>query len=213
MKLLLLLLLLLFSLLFSTLEPYYEYWANDSLKIKGSFLSNKKHGKWEYYNLQGKVWKYILFENGNKIDEMKWQLFKPKSSEIITMEKSMSILNNSEINNSSLNSIEDTLKNEIQNPLLKGYTGNWIEYYENGELECVIEYLNGLKHGKANYYNENHILIRTERYLSGKKHGKWVWYWSNKKVKEIGIYISNHKQGKWIKYDEKGNEILVKNFN
>ena len=72
--------------------------------------------------------------------------------------------------------------------------------------------MNGLKHGKANYYSENKELIRTERHLSGKKHGKWIWYWGNKKVKEFGYYNSDRKQGKWIKYDEYGNEILVKDF-
>jgi uncharacterized protein len=201
-----------FSLLFSALEPYYEYWANDSLKLMGSFTSNKKHGKWEYYNLKGKVWKYIIYENGKKIDEMKWQLFKPKLSEISLMENSINQVNVNQILDSSKIKVQDSTKIEIHNPLLKGYTGNWIEYYDSGELECVIEYMNGLKHGKANYYNENKKLIRTERYLSGKKHGKWIWYWSNKKVKEMGYYNSGRKQGKWIKFDENGNEILVKNF-
>ena len=106
---------------------------------------------------------------------------------------------------------ETNIEND-NNPLLKGYTGNWIEYYDNGALKCVIEYMNGLKHGKANYYDEEKRLIRTERYLSGKKHGKWIWYWGNKKVKEVGYYNTDKKQGKWFKYDSNGNEILLKNF-
>ena len=78
--------LFLFLLPSANSEPYYEFWSNDSLKIRGEYLSDKKHGKWEYYNLKGKVWKYIIYENGKKVDEMKWQIFKPKQSEIDALE-------------------------------------------------------------------------------------------------------------------------------
>ena len=43
--------------------------------------------------------------------------------------------------------------------MLKGYTGNWIEYHDNGELDCVIDYMNGIKHGKANYYDDKKKLM------------------------------------------------------
>lgn len=200
----------LISLLIS--EPYFEFWANDSLKVKGEMISGKKLGKWEFYNLKGKVWKYEIYKNGKKIDEMKWQIFKPKKSEIDAMENNILL--------SKEENFQETIKKEFlskdniksKKPFLKGYTGNWIEYYDSGELKCVIEYMNGLKHGKSNYYNEQKVLIRTERYLADKKHGKWIWYWDNKKIKETGYFNSDRKQGKWIKYDQKGIEIMVKDF-
>jgi antitoxin component YwqK of YwqJK toxin-antitoxin module len=200
----------LISLLIS--EPYFEFWENDSLKVKGEIISAKKYGKWEFYNLKGKVWKYEIYKNGKKIDEMKWQIYKPKQKEIEIMESAVLLTKEETIQNSIKKKIipKDSIKSK--NPLLKGYTGNWIEYYDSGELRCVIEYMNGLKHGKSNYYNEQKVLIRTERYLTDKKHGKWIWYWDNKKVKELGYFNSDRKQGKWVKYDENGNEIMVKDF-
>jgi len=200
------------SLIFANSESYFEYYPNDSLKVKGSYLVNKMHGKWEYYNLKGKVWKYIIYENGKKIDEMKWQIFKPKQSEIDALKKIKNKNIKIEMIETINDNILDSLNTKIQNPMLIGYTGDWIKYHDNGVLECVIEYMNGLKHGKANYYDENKKLIRTERYLSGKKHGKWLWYWSNNEIKEMGYYNSDKKHGKWIKFDEKGKEILIKNF-
>ena len=143
------------SLIFANTEPYYAYYANDSLKVKGSYLENKKHGKWEYFNLKGRVWKYIIFENGKKVDEMKWQMFKPKQSEIDALETLLIDTNEKEIIDTINREIRDTLIKEPRNPLLKGYTGNWIEYHDNGKLNCVVEYMNGLKHGKANYYDKN----------------------------------------------------------
>jgi len=197
-------------------EVYLEYWPNDSLKLKAELINGNKDGKCEYFNLKGKVWKYEIYQNGKVIDKMVWQMFKPKQSDIDALE--IKSHNPADTKIAQIDSVaippkisETNIEND-NNPLLKGYTGNWIEYYDNGALKCVIEYMNGLKHGKANYYDEEKRLIRTERYLSGKKHGKWIWYWGNKKVKEVGYYNTDKKQGKWFKYDSNGNEILVKNF-
>ena len=209
MKLYLKLIIISFLSLLKT-EPYFEYWPNDSLKIKGEYKNGYKSGKWEYFNLNGKVWKYELFQNGKLIDEMKWQIFKPKQSEIDALEAKLKEQSENQIIDSVNQELKDTTQKE--NSFLEGYTGNWIEYHDNGKLDCVIEYMNGLKHGKANYYDEEERLIRTERYLSGKKHGKWIWYWENKKVKESGYYNSDRKHGNWIKYDKAGNQILVKDF-
>ena len=74
------------SLILANSNQYLEYWPNDSLKVRGQYLADKKHGKWEYFNLKGRVWKYIIFKNGKKVDEMKWQMFKPKQSEIDVLE-------------------------------------------------------------------------------------------------------------------------------
>tara|TARA_B100001029_G_C15049033_1_gene449296 strand:+ start:1174 stop:1803 length:630 start_codon:yes stop_codon:yes gene_type:complete len=202
-----LILIITFSLLVS--ENYYEYWPNDSLKIKGKIINGLKSGKWEYFNLKGKVWKYEIYETGKIVDEMYWQIFKPTKNEIESLENQFN--NNIIIIKDSINNNKDSIINK--NSILYGYTGDWIEYYENGTLKSVIEYMNGLKHGKSNYYDKEEKLIRTERFLSGKKHGKWIWYWENKKIKEVGYFNLDEKFGKWIKFDKLGNEILVKNYN
>ena len=86
------------SSIFSNSNEYFEYWPNDSIKLKGQFNIDKKHGKWEYYNLEGRVWKYLIYDNGKRIDEMKWQIFKPIQSEIDDLEKSLKDTIEKEIN-------------------------------------------------------------------------------------------------------------------
>ncbi|MAJ44240.1 MAG: hypothetical protein CMF96_05775 [Candidatus Marinimicrobia bacterium] len=200
-----------FLLNFLKTESYYEYWPNDSIKIEGEYLNGYKSGKWEYYNLNGKVWKYEIFKNGKLIDQMTWHIFKPKKLKIDSSNSESSIISNIENKDIVNLQLKDSTKNK--NSFLEGYTGTWIEYHDNGVLNSVIQYMNGLKHGKANYYDENERLTRTERYLSGKKHGKWIWHGENNRVKEAGYYNMNKKHGKWIIYDKAGNQISVKDFN
>ena len=36
------------------------------LKLKGEFINGNKDGKWEYFNLKGKVWKYEIYHSYSK---------------------------------------------------------------------------------------------------------------------------------------------------
>ena len=66
------------------------YWYDNGNKMRqGKLKDGVPIGRWEYYNLEGRVWKYIIYDNGKKIDEMKWQIFKPKKSDIQALLKSV----------------------------------------------------------------------------------------------------------------------------
>ena len=51
------------------------------------------------------------------------------------------------------------------------------EYYENGELSFIGEYLNGERNGKGNEYYYNGKLKFEGEYLNGKKNGKGKEYY------------------------------------
>ncbi len=53
------------------------YYSDGSIKEKGTFLNGKKTGTWYLYNWEGSLFSIITYDDGEKINEVK---FKPKKS-------------------------------------------------------------------------------------------------------------------------------------
>ena len=58
--------------------------------------------------------------------------------------------------------------------------GEWLSYYENGQLKYKINY----KDGKAE--------------------GEWLWYYENGQLEMKGNYKDGKFEGQWLNYDENG---------
>jgi antitoxin component YwqK of YwqJK toxin-antitoxin module len=83
--------------------------------------------------------------------------------------------------------------------------GNWIEYYENGNIRWEGNYINDTEDGRFIEYYENGMKSR-EGYLKGIKWtGHWVWYqYPNGTKHEEVDYIEGNRTGHYIKYDKNG---------
>ena len=86
---------------------------------------------------------------------------------------------------------------EEQNPLLKGYTGNWIEYY-NAELHLSNQ--NKLIKKEISFFNNNKLT------------GLYEYYYKNGFVKISGYYHEGKKDGTWKLYNEKGKLVKIENY-
>lgn len=78
--------------------------------------------------------------------------------------------------------------------------GNYISKHQNGNLKCVMKYdKKGVKHGLAEYYDENKTLINKFTYLDDKKQGEFVEYYADGTIKAEGNYLDNEYDGvcKW----------------
>lgn len=86
------------------------------------------------------------------------------------------------------------------------FSGILIYELSSDKIASEIEYLDGIKNGLANFYNENGDLIIQKNYKNGIKHGKEYHLLSNgKKIRET--HYSSGKHIKSIHLDKKGNEI------
>ena len=112
MKIIVKLILLAFSLTLIKADTYFEFWPNDSLKIEGEYKNGYKSGKWKYYNLNGKVWKYEVFKKGKLIDETIYPIYKPKKSEIDALE--------AKLREQSENKTKDSVNKELKVTAQKG---------------------------------------------------------------------------------------------
>ncbi len=77
------------------------------------------------------------------------------------------------------------------------YTGEWKEFYENGQLECQGEFKNGKEEGEHKYWYANSQLRNQGEWKNGKKEGKHKQWYENgllayqgefKNCKEEGVH-------------------------
>ena len=83
--------------------------------------------------------------------------------------------------------------------------GKGREYYRDGNLKFVVEYLNGKRNGKGKEYCDGKIIFEGE-YLNGQRNGKGKEYdrITGKLIFE-GEYLNEIRNGKGKEYDYNGN--------
>lgn len=103
------------------------------------------------------------------------------------------------------NFISDSGRNivfTLKNGLL---TGDFIEYYENGEKLLEGKYSNNQKNGKWYMFNDKGAKWKQETYKDGVLEGEYVeWYANTGRTKEKGNFRKNKKTGKWSTYYTNG---------
>ena len=115
--------------------------------------------------------------------------------------------------------------------------GEWLEYYNNGELlaksnykdgkkqgEYVVYYKNGgtditgnFKEGKKegewlSYYYKSGQLFNKNNYKDGKKHGEQLLYYSNGQYMKKSYYKEGKKAGKWNWYNRDGDLTITHTY-
>ena len=72
--------------------------------------------------------------------------------------------------------------------------GDYIEFYENGQVSYKITYENGIRQGKSITYLENGKIIEETNYIDGKKEKDHLFYDEKGKLIKTEIYKNGVKQ-------------------
>ena len=87
------------------------------------------------------------------------------------------------------------------------YSGEYEEFYDNGNLNEKREYKNGIFHGTWITWNKEGTKTAIAGYKDGKKHGEWI-IWDDNGVKRYKmLYKDGQRVGTWLQWDENG--VLV----
>ena len=82
--------------------------------------------------------------------------------------------------------------------------GEWISYWDNGQLMSQQNYKDGLKDGEHLDYFENGKLRLKVNWKDGRWEGEWREYWDN----GVLMYFRNYKDGtldgEWLSYNYNG---------
>ena len=116
------------------------------------------------------------------------------------------------------------------------FSGNYTEYFKDGNVRIELQIKNGLKHGKVFIYNTIGDTLEIHSFYKGMKHGTWetrippaqkigianykndlkngIWIiWDENGVKRYEMhYLAGKKSGTWYMWSEDGKLISKKNF-
>ena len=84
------------------------------------------------------------------------------------------------------------------------FTGKFIKYRENGELDLKGNYQNGKKEGEWVSCHENGQLWGKGRFKNGELEGAWIGYHENGQLWNKGSYKDGEEEGEWVSYNEDG---------
>lgn len=90
--------------------------------------------------------------------------------------------------------------------------GEFIIYYENGNIEIKGQMDNGRNLGKWQYYYQSGEIESEGYFVNNQPEGKWIWYSLLGNIKEEGNYKQGRRVGLWKNFDDDGNVIQEKEF-
>lgn len=95
----------------------------------------------------------------------------------------------------------------------KAFSGNFIEYYEDGKTVKGKGFLNeGRLEGDRTMYYESGKLMMERKYNSADSTAQTVEYYENGNIKQKGQYIAGKEDGTWKTYHENGNLQALMTF-
>ena len=90
----------------------------------------------------------------------------------------------------------------------RSFTGNLVEYYENGQKQSEGHYKNGQLNGLYTDWYKNGQMALRSNWKGGMEAGLWTeWYRNGQKRKE-GYLRKGNEVGLWITWDKNGQKAF-----
>ncbi len=90
--------------------------------------------------------------------------------------------------------------------------GMWKEYYDNGNLKAVGNYVDDMKDGYWKFYYKNGNLEQKGKYIMNLPDSTWLWYYSDGSLLREDNYYNGLQDGVLTEFDKKGNIITKGDF-
>lgn len=84
------------------------------------------------------------------------------------------------------------------------FHGHWVRYHENGELDRKRNYRNGVLDGPSISYFDNGQLGCDGSFKDGENHGEWTCYYRNGQLESKSSYINGKLDGVVVTYETDG---------
>ena len=152
-----------------------EYYRNGQIKVKGNYKDGLRDGEFKFYSENNKYLGSVFYKNKEII---KNTLSKEDKENLST---SFEFADMALFLRSTTRDIVGATTDVYPNGKPRIYMpysvngelhGDYIEFYEDGNISYKITYENGIRHGKSISYLENGKIIGETNYIDGKKEGK-----------------------------------------
>ncbi len=180
-----------------SLTGYYAgYHISKKLREQGWYKNNEAHGEWRQYAVDGTLQTINFYHRGKLHGNQKYF---NGNGELYRIAK----FNYDEIEADTYFSKNET---PIETITYIGKTGAYTleTHHQNKKIESRTQYVNGVKHGKYEYFDFYGNKITTGAYLNGIVDGEFVWYYPNGTVSSKITYLNGKKHGDYVSYYENG---------
>ena len=174
-----------------------EYYRNGQIKAKGTYKDNLRDGEFKFYSENNKYLGSVFYKNKEII---KNTLNKEDMEDLsASFEFADMALFLRSVTRDIVGATTDVYPNgkpKIYMPYnVNGELhGDYIEFYENGQVSYKITYENGLRQGKSITYLENGKIIEETNYIDGKKEKEHLFYDEKENLIKTEIYKNGVKQ-------------------
>ncbi|UKM65408.1 tetratricopeptide repeat protein [Flavobacteriaceae bacterium GSB9] len=180
-----------------SLSGYYSnYFKNGQLKRQGWYKNNLGHGEWQSYYIDGTL-QVINFYHKDKLHGV--QEFYSVDGKLEHTSK----YRYGELLEETYFDIQGNLINTVNyEPNASNFTIKIL--HQNKTPNVVIDYVNGIKHGKYLGYDFYGNKSTEGNYWNGAQDGKWIWYYDNGKTESAMNYKNGNLNGESLNYYEDG---------
>jgi len=89
--------------------------------------------------------------------------------------------------------------------------GIW-KKYENGRLEYIGQFTNGIPYGEFTYYHQDGKIKSVTNFYNGTEKVKTILFHPNGQKAAEGIFLSQQKDGTWYYYSNEGVLVAIENY-
>ena len=152
-----------------------EYYRNGQIKVKGNYKDGLRNGEFKFYSENNISLGSVFYKNKEII---KNTLSKEDKENLSTSfefaDMALFLRTTTRDIVGATSDVYPSGKPKIYMPYnVNGELhGDYIEFYENGNISYKITYENGVRQGKSITYLENGKIIGETNYIDGKKEGK-----------------------------------------
>lgn len=173
-----------------------DYHLNGKIKAQGWYKEGAQNGEWHSYYLNGNIEAINFYHKGQLHGEQQYFSVDGKLDHT-------SHYKYDELQHERYYTIDSTLLEEVNYIQDKSDYQVTFKHFNN-KNNIVIDYKNGLKHGKYvnfDFYGNKYI---EGTYLNNSAHDEWKWYHENGKVKIQLNYLNGNLDGKYLRYYDNG---------
>jgi antitoxin component YwqK of YwqJK toxin-antitoxin module len=200
---------------------------NGNLQMEGTYLNDKKHGFFKYYDTTGQFLSVEKYENDRLIEDA------PETKQLDT-KTNYHPNGRPAITATYYKGVPEGIRREYDTAgqVIKGYLfengvlryegitdlngkrqGLWKEYYPTGELRAMGYYKNSAQINDWHFYFLDKTVEITGSYnAKGQKDGEWLWFYSSGDTLMIENWEAGELNGRFVEYDEAGIPVSTGEF-
>jgi len=174
-----------------------EYYRNGKIKVKGNYKGGLREGEFKFYSENNKYLGSVFYKNKEIIkNTLNKEDMEDLSASFEFADMDLFLRSVTRDIVGATTDVYPNGKPKIYMPYsVNGELhGDYIEFYENGQVSYKITYENGIRQGKSITYLENGKIIEETNYIDGKKEKEHLFYDEKEKLIKTEIYKNGVKQ-------------------